>query len=163
MNILGDQMNNFPESEDPFLIRTDFSDDSKWEILVSLIEKPTRIESETTFFKDLGSTDIIEEYKANVTFVNAPIFKGMSIHELVTMYPLERNHMCFFVADTKTLRHPDFPIIVVDLSEKVGRTFRVIPSEMWSVENNLSICNMDFEEFSGSIDSDGIFRGFPEI
>jgi hypothetical protein len=163
MNILGNQMKNFPESEDPFLIRTDFSDDSKWEILVSLIEKPTRTESEITFFKNLGATDMIEEYKANVTFVNDAQFKGMSIHKLVTMYPLERNHMCFFVADAKTLTHPEFPIIVVDQSEKAGRTFRVIPSEMWSVENNLSICNMDFEEFFGSIDSDGIFRGFPEI
>lgn len=66
-------------------------------------------------------------------------------------------------ADTKTLTDPELPIIAVDLSEEIGQTFRVIPSEMWSVENNLSICNMGFEEFKESIDQDGIFRGFPEV
>jgi hypothetical protein len=31
---------------------------------------------------------------------------------------------------------------------------------MWSVENNLSISNMDFEEFAASADKNGIHRGF---
>ena len=46
--------------------------------------------------------------------------------------------------------------------DEPGRTFRVIPSEMWSVENNLSIANMDFAEFADAVDEDGVFRGFPE-
>jgi Domain of unknown function (DUF6924) len=33
---------------------------------------------------------------------------------------------------------------------------------MWSVENNLSIANMDFEDFADATDDDGIFRGFRE-
>jgi hypothetical protein len=40
--------------------------------------------------------------------------------------------------------------------------FRVIPSQMWSVENNLSIANMDFFEFADAVGDDGIFRGFPK-
>jgi len=28
------------------------------------------------------------------------------------------------------------------------------------VENNLSLANMDFEEFADSVDADGVFRGF---
>jgi hypothetical protein len=32
---------------------------------------------------------------------------------------------------------------------------------MWGIENNLSIANMDFEEFAENVDDDGIFRGFP--
>jgi hypothetical protein len=31
---------------------------------------------------------------------------------------------------------------------------------MWSVENNLSIANMEFGEFAGNLDQDGVFRGF---
>jgi uncharacterized protein DUF6924 len=31
---------------------------------------------------------------------------------------------------------------------------------MWGVENNLSLANMDFEEFADSVDADGVFRGF---
>jgi hypothetical protein len=58
--------------------------------------------------------------------------------------------------------HPDLPILVVDLYDDPGRTFRVIPSEMWGVENKLSIANMGFEEFADAVDGDGIFRGFPQ-
>jgi hypothetical protein len=31
-----------------------------------------------------------------------------------------------------------------------------------SIENNLSLANMGFEEFAGSIGADGVFRGFEE-
>ena len=40
-------------------------------------------------------------------------------------------------------------------------SFRALPSVIHSVENNLSLANMDFEHFVGSVGSDGIFRGFP--
>jgi len=52
-------------------------------------------------------------------------------------------------------------VLVVDLYDEPGRSFRVVPQEAWSVENNLSISNMDFEEFADSVDADGVFRGFP--
>jgi uncharacterized protein DUF6924 len=32
---------------------------------------------------------------------------------------------------------------------------------MWSVENNLSIANMDFDEFADAVDQDGVYRRFP--
>ena len=51
-------------------------------------------------------------------------------------------------------------MLVIDLADQPGRTFRVIPSEMWSVENNLSLANMDFDEFADAVDAAGIFRGF---
>jgi hypothetical protein len=47
----------------------------------------------------------------------------------------------------------------VDLFDEPGRTFRVIPSEMWGIENNLSTSNMGFDEFAVLADKDGIFRG----
>ncbi|HLF89873.1 MAG TPA: hypothetical protein VI451_13065 [Anaerolineales bacterium] len=46
--------------------------------------------------------------------------------------------------------------------EEYGREFRAIPSQIQGIENNLSIANMDFEEFADSVDEDGVFRGFPE-
>jgi hypothetical protein len=33
-------------------------------------------------------------------------------------------------------------------------------SEIWAVENNLSLGNMDFEDFAGAVDANGVFRGF---
>ena len=46
------------------------------------------------------------------------------------------------------------------LGSAVGATFRCVPSAVQAVENNLSIANMDFEEFAGAVDEDGVFRGF---
>ena len=43
-----------------------------------------------------------------------------------------------------------------------GKTFRVAPAYMWSVENNLSLANMDFSEFADHVDAGGVFRGFEE-
>jgi hypothetical protein len=42
-----------------------------------------------------------------------------------------------------------------------GREFRTIPSKIQGIENNLSIANMDFEEFANTVDERGVFRGFP--
>jgi hypothetical protein len=36
-----------------------------------------------------------------------------------------------------------------------------LPSQIQAIENNLSIANMDFEDFADSVDADGVFRGFP--
>jgi hypothetical protein len=55
---------------------------------------------------------------------------------------------------------PEHPVLALDLYSDPGRTLRVIPSEMWGVENNLSLANMDFEEFADAVDKDGVFRGF---
>ncbi|MFD5722284.1 DUF6924 domain-containing protein [Streptomyces sp. NPDC102256] len=41
-----------------------------------------------------------------------------------------------------------------------GRGVRVVAAQLWSIENNLSGANMDFEDFVGAVDEDGVFRGF---
>ncbi|HRR09287.1 MAG TPA: hypothetical protein PLO56_11405 [Rhodothermales bacterium] len=65
-----------------------------------------------------------------------------------------------FVTDDITISNQEHPIMCLDLSEQVGKYFRVIPAEIWGVENNLSIANMDFYEFAKSVGPGGIFRGF---
>jgi uncharacterized protein DUF6924 len=47
----------------------------------------------------------------------------------------------------------------VDLTDEPGKTFRVIPAEMWSVENNFSLANLDFADFVEAVDNEGIYRG----
>jgi len=70
------------------------------------------------------------------------------------------SHLFAFLADRLALTDPERPVLVVDLAHEPGRTFRVIPREMWSVENNLSLSNMEFSEFADNVDADGVFRGF---
>ena len=40
------------------------------------------------------------------------------------------------------------------------RLFRALPSTIQSIENNLTIANMDFEDFRNAVHQDGVFRGF---
>ena len=84
------------------------------------------------------------------------------MEDLLALHTNISEHNFMFVVDKITLSHPDNPILVIDLIGEPGRTFRVIPSAMWGVENNLSIANMDFADFADHTDSDGIFRDFPE-
>jgi hypothetical protein len=60
------------------------------------------------------------------------------------------------------ITRPEHPILVVDLYGKPQKTFRVIPARLATVENNLAIANMDFDEFANAVDKDGVFRGFQE-
>jgi hypothetical protein len=48
------------------------------------------------------------------------------------------------------------------LYERSRHEFRAVSSPVQGIENNLSIANMDFEEFAEAVDEDGVFRGFPE-
>jgi hypothetical protein len=72
------------------------------------------------------------------------------------------SHTFIIVTDQTATSHPDHPLLIVDLYDSSGREFRAVPSQIQGIENNLSIANMDFEEFADSVHEDGIFRGFPE-
>src|SRR5688500_3553675 len=137
-------MKKIPNSEDSLVLRTDFSDDLAWERLCANIQKP------------LG------EFQAYVNFLSDPEYEGITVEELIKIVPENSNHTCIFIVDKVAISHPEHPILVVDLYEEPGRAFRVIPSQMCSVENNLSIANMDFYEFADDVDEDGIFRDFSD-
>ena len=137
-------MKNIPETDDSLVLRTDFTDDVAWEAICAAIQKP------------------VGEFRAYVEFLSDPEYHGITLEQLLSLIPQGSDHTFIFIVDQITLSQPDNPILVVDLIREPGRTFRVIPSEMWGVENNLSIANMDFEEFVDAVDEDGVFRGFWE-
>lgn len=139
-------MKQLPSIENSLLLRTDFSDDAAWASLCEAAQRPNA-----------------DGFTADVTCISDPAYGGLAAPQLVTLAPRgNRNgqHTFAFIADQRTFAAPDRPVLVVDLYDQPGRTFRVVPREMWSVENNLSISNMDFDEFAKSVDSDGVFRGF---
>jgi len=65
-----------------------------------------------------------------------------------------------FIADTTSLTSPDHPVLVVDLLDDGRRPFRCIPPELWAVDNNLNIANMDWADFADAAGESGVFRGF---
>ena len=89
-----------------------------------------------------------------------PAFDNLVVDEIAGLLPAGYPHGFLFLADARTLADGEHPILVLDLAGDARGAFRVTPPQMWGVENNLSIGNMDFEEFARSVDADGVFRGF---
>ncbi|MEV6235909.1 hypothetical protein [Lentzea sp. NPDC051838] len=141
-----------PTTSDVPVIRTDFSDQQAWEEVKAGISWVTP-----------------DEFEACVSFVDDPVFAGKTATDLLEAGPDRNTHALMLVVDEITIRSPEHPILVVDLGsepspahdwpgEPAGRSFRALPHTIQEIENNLSIANMDWEEFAEGIDSDGVRR-----
>ena len=129
------------------LVRTWFGDDCAWERLVSRLRTPSE-----------------DGFLADVTFVDDPVFEGLSAESLQAQQT--NGPIVSFIADEVTHTADDQPILAVwvlprdaDDGRPEPKPFRVVPSELWSVENNINLANMDWEDFTRSLDEDGTFRG----
>lgn len=137
-------MKNLPQTNSSLLLRTDYSDDAAWAALCEAVQQPNE-----------------DGFMAYVECLSDTTYDRLTVEQLVALCP-KGDRSFAFLADEKTFADPERPILVVDLYDQPGRTFRVIPREMWGVENNLSLANMDYFEFAESVDPDGVFRGFPQ-
>jgi len=133
-----------PATENSLVLRTDFSDESAWKSLCAAIEEP------------------VGDFRAYVDFVSDREFDGLEGEQLLSALSENSDRSFAFIVDDGAISGADHPILVMDLFDTPGRTFRVIPSQIQTVQNNLSIANMGFEEFADAVGDDGIFRGFPE-
>jgi hypothetical protein len=130
------------------LIRTDFSDDEAW------VEVTTAAQA----------AEPIGGFVADLTLVEDPAWEGLAGDKLLETIG-EPPPFYVFVVDREALTHPEHPILAIDCAgsdypHERGRTVRVVPTAMASIENNLSLGNMDFDEFIEGADADGIFRQF---
>jgi hypothetical protein len=131
-----------PPTENTLALRTDFTDEDAWYAICDEIQDPD------------------DEFGTIVDFVSDPAFDGLTADQLPALLP-EKTFLTFaFIIDRLAMFHPDHPVLVVDLKEQPGRSFRVVVPEMGNVESNLSIANMQFHEFADAADVKGVFRGF---
>jgi hypothetical protein len=138
-------MNQLPETEKGIVVRTDFSNQAAWEAICKIIRKPVGI----------------MRFRANVTFVDDVQYADMIKDELLQLVPDHDDAQSFIiVVDQIAISHSDNPLLIIDLFEERGREFRALPSQIQSIENNLSLANMDFAEFADTVDESGVFRGF---
>jgi hypothetical protein len=138
-------MASLPSSDNSLLVRTDFEDDAAWLELRAEVEEP-------------GS----EGFAANVEAVSDPVWAGATWRRLRDAVMAEPPHAeVLFVADTAALG-ADYPIQVVDLSGDNRAPFRCLASQLWGVDANLNLADMDWEEFTDACDPEGVFRGFDE-
>lgn len=100
-------------------------------------------------------------FRAYVEPVNDPAFDGAPWQVVKAAVPANAAAaVVLFIADAEACGSPDNPVLVVDLDPEGRSPFRCIASELWSVDNNRNLANMDWEEFAGAVDESGVFRGF---
>lgn len=97
-------------------------------------------------------------FQANLQLVENEHFDGASI-EQIGAAARSTDHPVVFIADAVAIGREDKPILCINASAP-ERMFRVGPSELWSVENNLSLANLDFDDYADAVATDGVFRGF---
>ena len=134
------------------LVRTDFTDDAAWESIVSTLTRPV----------DFGDGDVDDGgYVPNIKPINERAFEGLDGDALSRAYDDDLVGYVLLADSESMQRTHDLTVRYVDLSDEPGRTFRCAAGEVASIEANLAIANMDFEEFADQVDADGVFRGFP--
>lgn len=97
---------------------------------------------------------------ANVALVDDRRYEGLTPDLAFGLIPAEYRHPLLVLADSVAVASTELPLLVVELRGERPRCVRVVAAELWSIENNLSGANMDFEEFADAVDDDGVFRGF---
>jgi len=134
-------MKKIPKIENSLALRTDFSNEAAWQEVCEAIKSPDN------------------DFETHLDFVSDLEYTGVGPEQLTSILSNDYAFTFAFIIDAATISSPEHPILVIDLHDEPGRTFRVIPSAISAVENNLSICNMDFAEFADAVDEDGIYRG----
>jgi hypothetical protein len=125
------------------VIRTDFSDQRGWEAVRTAIEEP-------------GETG----YMYPPEFWDRRAYENASVEGILSRLPEAIQEPFVAVVDHATVSSAEMPILLVDLRGPDGRTFRVIPRTLPSIEVNISLGNMGFSEFADGAHDDGVFRGF---
>jgi hypothetical protein len=154
-------MDEPPYSSEQWVIRTDFSDDAAWSRVRGLIAAPQE--------------DVAVTYRAYVKFISDEANAGKKPHDLIRALPDDYPGFFCFIVDRECLTNPEHPVLVVGFYPSDSksfdreprntppgdiRTFRALPAQIQAIQNNLDIANMDFEDFGGAADKDGVFRGF---
>ncbi|MGW1341032.1 DUF6924 domain-containing protein [Kribbella sp. NPDC002412] len=138
-------MPTLPRTDSSLLVRTDFASDTAWQHL-----------------SDEAQRENEDGFRAYIETVSDPAFDGADWQAIQAAVPVtDTGASVLFIADTVALGSAEHPILVVALGEGSSELpFRTLPSELWAIENNLNIANMDWQEFAAAVDEDGVFRGF---
>ncbi|WP_346143662.1 DUF6924 domain-containing protein [Kitasatospora cinereorecta] len=143
------------------IVRTDYADEAAWRAVVAEVTQPW------------GPGG---EYEAWVHLVDDPAWAGAAPDAVLTAVRRDEELSVVFVADSTTMQTARLPLLALDVwcedeeldpvyyQELVdcppAREFRTSPAAVHDVHANLSIGNMDFEEFAEAAlaDPEGILR-----
>ncbi|MFD9247358.1 DUF6924 domain-containing protein [Streptomyces sp. NPDC059556] len=149
---------------DAVVIRTDFSDDERWDAVVEELRRPW------------GPSG---EYPSTVRVVDAPAWSGATADEVLAVVDEDEYLSVAFLADRRTMESPARALLALTTTwEDEGdldpvyyqelidspepREFRTAPAAVHEIHVNLTLGNMDFAEFAGaaSAEPDQVLRPF---
>ena len=131
------------KTEHPLIVRTHFADPIEWDAIRETIGEP-----------------VDDGFLANVDYLDDRAYEGVTKERLLDLLGKGYTHSFIIVADRAAMWQPEHPLLVVDLDAERGRELRALASQIQSIENNLSLSNMEFDEFAENAGDDGVFRGF---
>lgn len=124
-----------------FLVRIHFADETAWAAASAA-----------------AAAESADGFRAYVSIVDDSRWEGVSVADLRVAALAGEHAAVLFIADEEA-QHGEFPIQIVDLLETAHPPFRCLARELWAVDNNLNLANMDWEEFAGATDLNGVYRG----
>lgn len=136
-------MLQLPCTLEALVVRTDFSADRAWHALRASLHSPSS-----------------DGFTADLALVDDRRYEGLAPEQVIGLIPAGYRHPLLVLADSVAVASNEWPLLVVHLRGEHGPRVRVTAAELWSIENNLSGANMDFDEFARAVDGDGVFRGF---
>lgn len=131
-----------PAGDSALLIRTEFSDSKTWRAIVAATTRENP-----------------DGFVANLTVVSDPAWASASVMDVLTAHAGDKARVVAFVFDAAAASDEKHSLLCINLASKKVRTMRVLPSEVWSVENNLSLGNMEWKDFASAL-KEGVFLGF---
>ncbi|MFB9840038.1 DUF6924 domain-containing protein, partial [Actinoallomurus acaciae] len=123
-----------PETDHSPLLRTDFTDDDAWQALLD---------------------EIGDDW---VTVVEDPGHQSLAVPALLALVPDGSRYPVLVVADEVTFSSAERSLLLIDVSEEPGRTFRAVPDAYRSAIANLSIQNQSFDDYLRSAGDSGVYR-----
>jgi hypothetical protein len=134
---------SLPESDIYLLVRTWFGDETAWRQLQAVIDE--------------GSD---EGFSANVEYVDDRTWDGFSVTALEAVHPnRESGWDVMYVADQRAVTEPAHPLLVVRVGSTVDAPFRCRADLLYEIDANLSLANLDWDDFASDMDESGVYGG----
>lgn len=145
------------------IVRTDYTDEKAWLGVTADLRRP---------WGDDG------EFEADVHLIDDPVWANVTADEVLAAVSRDEDLSVVFIADGVTMRSAHCSLLALDVGaededldpeyyqELINspslREFRTVPAGVHCVHANLSLANMDFEEYAetAAADPEGVFRSF---
>ncbi|MFD8636297.1 DUF6924 domain-containing protein [Streptomyces sp. NPDC059533] len=156
------------EGRDQFaalIVRTDYGDEAAWRRVTEELGRPWGLDG---------------DFEARVHLADDPSWAGATPEQVLAAVGRDEELSVVFVADRTTMTSPHRTLLALhvraeDEDEHLdpeyygqlvdsppAREFRTTPAGVHDVHANLSLANMDFEDYAEAAgeDPEGVFRGF---